>query len=100
MGGSPGGAFYRKKSFELGCERVMPQQLRSRIRRADARDTETVRRISADAYISAYMAVLGTIPKPAIEDYGPRVERGQVWILEIEEEPIRSEERRVGKECR
>jgi len=34
------------------------------------------------------MAVLGTIPKPAIEDYGPRVERGEVWILEIEEGPI------------
>src|SRR5215468_3206796 len=66
----------------------MPQQVRSRIRQAGASDTETVRRISADAYISAYMAVLGTIPKPAIEDYGPRVERGEVWILEIEEGPI------------
>jgi len=66
----------------------MPQQVRSRIRQAGASDTETVRRISAEAYIPAYMAVLGTIPKPAVEDYGPRVERGQVWILEIEEEPI------------
>jgi len=31
--------------------------------------------------------VLGTVPKPAIENYGPRIERGEVWILEIEGEP-------------
>jgi len=31
--------------------------------------------------------VLGTIPKPAIENYGPRIERDEVWILEIEGEP-------------
>jgi ribosomal protein S18 acetylase RimI-like enzyme len=33
------------------------------------------------------MPVLGTIPKPAIEDYRSRIERGEVWILEIEGEP-------------
>ena len=31
--------------------------------------------------------MLGTIPKPAIENYGPRIERDEVWILEIEGEP-------------
>jgi ribosomal protein S18 acetylase RimI-like enzyme len=59
-----------------------------KIRRADPGDTEAVRRISADAYVLAYMAVLGTIPRPATEDYGPRIERGEVWILEIEGETI------------
>jgi len=41
----------------------------------------------ADAYVPAYMAVLGTIPKPATEDYGERIEKGEVWILEVEGEP-------------
>jgi len=59
----------------------------AKIRRAAPGDADTVQRISADPYIPAYMAVLGTIPKPATEDYGPRIERGEVWILEIEGEP-------------
>ena len=46
-----------------------------------------IQRISADAYIPAYMAALGTIPKPATEDYGPRIEKGEVWVLEVEGEP-------------
>jgi ribosomal protein S18 acetylase RimI-like enzyme len=56
-------------------------------RRADPVDKDAIQRISADAYIPAYMAVLGTIPKPATEDYGPRIEKGEVWILEVEGEP-------------
>jgi hypothetical protein len=59
----------------------------SKIRRAAPGDVDIVQRISADAYIPAYMSVLGTIPKPATEDYRPRIERGEVWILEIEGEP-------------
>jgi ribosomal protein S18 acetylase RimI-like enzyme len=58
-----------------------------KLRRADTVDKEAVQRISADAYIPAYMAVLGTIPKPATEDYGERIEKGEVWILEVEGEP-------------
>jgi ribosomal protein S18 acetylase RimI-like enzyme len=58
-----------------------------KIRRAGSGDGDTVQRISADAYTPAYMAVLGTIPKPATEDYGPRIQNGEVWILEIEGEP-------------
>src|SRR5215469_15004483 len=57
------------------------------MRRASLDDVNAVRRISADAYIPAYITVLGTIPKPATEDYGPRIEKGQVWILEVEGEP-------------
>ena len=64
----------------------MPTNI-AKIRRADPGDADTVQRISADAYIPTYMAVLGTVPKPATEDYGPRIERGEVWILEIAGEP-------------
>jgi ribosomal protein S18 acetylase RimI-like enzyme len=60
-----------------------------KLRRADTLDKEAVQRISADAYIPAYMAVLGTIPKPATEDYGARIEKGEVWILEVEGKPTR-----------
>jgi len=58
-----------------------------KIRPAGPGDGNTIQRISADAYIPAYMAVLGTIPKPATEDYGPRIQNGEVWILEVEGEP-------------
>jgi ribosomal protein S18 acetylase RimI-like enzyme len=59
----------------------------AKIRCAGPGDASTVQQISANAYIPAYMSVLGTIPKPATEDYRPRIERGEVWILEIEGEP-------------
>ena len=58
-----------------------------KFRRANPVDKEAVQRINAEAYVPAYMAVLGTIPKPATEDYGPRIEKGEVWILEVEGEP-------------
>jgi len=51
------------------------------IRRAGRADLAVVQQITADAYISAYMTALGYIPKPAEEDYGPRIDRGEVWIL-------------------
>jgi|SRR6266851_4825146 len=53
-----------------------------RIRNAGPSDLAVVRQISADAYISAYLPVLGYIPKPAEEDYGPRIARKEVWLLE------------------
>jgi ribosomal protein S18 acetylase RimI-like enzyme len=58
-----------------------------KFRPANLVDKDAIQRISADAYIPAYMAVLGTIPRPATEDYGPRIEKGQVWVLEVEGEP-------------
>ena len=58
-----------------------------KFRPANIVDKDAIQRISADAYIPAYMAVLGTIPRPATEDYGPRIEKGQVWVLEVEGEP-------------
>jgi ribosomal protein S18 acetylase RimI-like enzyme len=51
------------------------------IRRADQSDLPVVQGISADAYIAAYVPMLGYIPLPAEEDYGPRIERGEVWLL-------------------
>src|SRR5262249_46146104 len=44
-------------------------------------DLAVVQEISADAYIAAYVPVLGYIPLPAEEDYGPRIARGEVWLL-------------------
>ena len=58
-----------------------------KFRQANTVDKATIQQISADAYVPAYMAVLGTIPKPATEDYGIRIEKGEVWILEVEGEP-------------
>jgi hypothetical protein len=55
---------------------------RTTIRLAEPSDTATVQRISADAYIPAYLSVIGAVPKPASEDYGPRITRGEVWLLE------------------
>jgi|SRR5215469_815686 len=57
------------------------------MRRASLDDVNAVRRISADAYIPAYIAVLGTIPKPATEDYRRYIEKGEVWILDVDGEP-------------
>ena len=58
-----------------------------KFRQASAVDKGAIQRIIADAYGPAYMPVLGTIPKPATEDYGERIDKGQVWILEVEGEP-------------
>jgi hypothetical protein len=55
---------------------------------ADLADLGAIQRISADAYAPAHMAALGVIPRPAVEDYRPRIERGEVWLLEAGGEPI------------
>lgn len=54
------------------------------VRPADLSDLDTVQRISAEAYAVVYQAVCGFIPKPAIEDYRPRIERNETWLLETE----------------
>ena len=59
-----------------------------RIRRAGRADSAVVQQISADAYIPAYMAALGYIPKPAEEDYSPRIDRGEVWILNCDDRDV------------
>lgn len=52
------------------------------VRSADLSDLDTVQRISAEAYIPVYQAVCGFVPKPATEDYRPRIERNEAWIFE------------------
>ncbi len=51
------------------------------IRLAQASDVQLVQEISAEAYIPASEAVIGTVPAPAYENYSPRVSRGEVWLL-------------------
>jgi len=51
-------------------------------------DRKAVQQISADAYTPAYMAVIGAVPKPAMEDYGPRIVKGEVWLLEVDKAPV------------
>ena len=58
------------------------------IRRAELSDLEAVQQISADAYIPVYQAICGFIPKPAVEDYRPRIERGEAWLLEADNQPV------------
>jgi len=52
------------------------------IRLATTTDRESTQRISVDAYTKAYLPVIGAIPKPALEDYTPRIEAGQVFVIE------------------
>lgn len=57
-------------------------------RLARPEDHETVREISAAAYIPAYHAVIGAVPKPAFEDYADRIEAKLVWLVEIEGQSV------------
>ena len=52
-------------------------------RLATADDAALVQAISASAYIPAYQAVVGAVPRPAFEDYAPRIRSGCVWIAEV-----------------
>ena len=52
-------------------------------RRAARADLSAVQEISKAAYVPAYLEAIGAVPKPALEDYGPRIERGEVWLLEV-----------------
>jgi ribosomal protein S18 acetylase RimI-like enzyme len=56
-------------------------------RSAVAGDAALVQTISAEAYIPAYLAVVGFVPKPAFEDYSDRIKQGNVWVAELEGEP-------------
>jgi N-acetylglutamate synthase-like GNAT family acetyltransferase len=52
------------------------------LRRAVLDDIEEMQKISAEAYKSAYGEDGGGVPKVASEDYRPRVNRGEVWLIE------------------
>ncbi|CCV07096.1 putative acetyltransferase [Mesorhizobium metallidurans STM 2683] len=54
-------------------------------RRALASDLQTVVSLTTAAY-APYTALLGAPPIPVTEDYAPRIERGEVWLLESGDE--------------
>jgi ribosomal protein S18 acetylase RimI-like enzyme len=58
------------------------------VRRADPSNIDVVQEICAAAYIPAYLAVISAVPKPASEDYRPRIERGEVWLLDLDGKPV------------
>src|SRR3546814_9540296 len=60
---------------------------RPAVRQALPTDADVVQAISAGAYASAYLPVIGAVPKPASEDYRPRIDRGEVWLLEAPDGP-------------
>lgn len=51
------------------------------IRGAHAGDLETVVSLTEAAY-ALYTTLLGAPPIPVTEDYAPRIERGEVWMLQ------------------
>ncbi|RWM26591.1 N-acetyltransferase [Mesorhizobium sp.] len=52
-----------------------------KIRQALAGDLQAIAALTAAAY-APYTALLGAPPIPVTEDYAPRIERGEVWLLE------------------
>ncbi|MBZ9774841.1 GNAT family N-acetyltransferase [Mesorhizobium sp. CO1-1-8] len=51
------------------------------IRKALAGDLQTVVSLTEAAY-APYTALLGAPPIPVTEDYAPRIEGGEVWVME------------------
>jgi len=61
--------------------REAPQSKLS-FRLAEPADSGLVQQISSEAYVPAYEQIIGAVPKPAYEDYRPRISDGLVWLLE------------------
>jgi ribosomal protein S18 acetylase RimI-like enzyme len=57
------------------------------MRRAELSDLQTVRWIAADAFAASQKAT-GLVLGPVSEDYRPRIERGEIWLLEVGTEPV------------
>lgn len=56
------------------------------LRQALAGDLQAVVSLTQAAY-GHYTALLGAPPMPVTEDYAPRIERGEVWLLDSGDEP-------------
>ncbi|MEM9222590.1 MAG: GNAT family N-acetyltransferase [Pseudomonadota bacterium] len=54
------------------------------IRIATLDDARTISEISRRAYVPAYEAAIGAIPKPATEDYTSRIQSVCVWLAETD----------------
>ncbi|MDX8477842.1 GNAT family N-acetyltransferase [Mesorhizobium sp. VK24D] len=52
-----------------------------KIRQALAGDLQAVVALTTPAY-APYTALFGAPPIPVTEDYAPRIERGEIWLLE------------------
>ncbi|CDX19665.1 GCN5-like N-acetyltransferase [Mesorhizobium sp. ORS 3324] len=52
-----------------------------KIRQALAGDLQAVVSLTTEAY-ATYTALLGAPPIPVTEDYAPRIDRGEIWLLE------------------
>jgi ribosomal protein S18 acetylase RimI-like enzyme len=59
----------------------------SAIRRATLSDLDVVRRLTIDAY-RRYETEIGIVPLPVVDDYRLRIERGEVWILDVDHEAV------------
>lgn len=59
---------------------------RGAIRQALRADAAVIARLTADAY-APWTELLGAPPIPVAEDYRPRIEKGEVFILERLEQP-------------
>jgi ribosomal protein S18 acetylase RimI-like enzyme len=56
-------------------------------RQATPDDLPQVKAITEAAY-AQYEALLGFLPTPVVEDYAPRIARGEVWLLEDQAGPF------------
>ncbi len=63
----------------------MPE--RSKVRLASREDAATIVKLTHDAY-APWTDLLGVAPIPVTEDYEPRIEAGEVWLLERDDEPV------------
>ncbi len=70
-----------KRQEELSLASTIPDHL---IRTATVDDADLVRDISAAAYVPVYERKFDWVPKPATEDYLPRIKAGQVLVLETD----------------
>jgi ribosomal protein S18 acetylase RimI-like enzyme len=50
--------------------------------RAEPADMDLVAALSIEAY-APYIPIMGAKPLPITEPYGPRIERGEVWLLRV-----------------
>jgi len=53
------------------------------LRAASLDDLQAVEALTAEAY-APYTRLLGRPPIPVTEDYAPRIERGEVWLLNVQ----------------
>lgn len=55
---------------------------------ANMDDLSVVASISRQAYEPAYLPVIGSLPRPATENYEPWIRSGLIWICNIESTPV------------